>query len=132
MLRARTDDTDLVALLAFYSREIATEYLTFSEELQGEGWDVVEVDLRISPRSVPPSVARSPTVGRGSLQRREMSNVPDNLRRQVVEGEGAPDAVRNELLLALVDAVEKLTTEQNEATRALWRIASALEKRAGE
>lgn len=45
MLRARTDDTDLVALLAFYSREIATEYLTFSEELQGEGWDVVEVDL---------------------------------------------------------------------------------------
>jgi hypothetical protein len=61
-----------------------------------------------------------------------MSNVPDNLRRQVVEGEGAPDAVRNELLLALVDAVEKLTTEQNEATRALWRIASALEKRAGE
>jgi hypothetical protein len=61
-----------------------------------------------------------------------MSNVPDNLRRQVVEGEGAPDAVRNELLLALVDAVEKLTAEQNEATRALWRIASALEKRAGE
>jgi hypothetical protein len=57
MLRARTDDTDLVALLAFYSREIATEYLTFSEELQGEGWDVVEVDLRISPRSVPPSVS---------------------------------------------------------------------------
>src|SRR4029450_12379692 len=117
-------------------------------ELQGEGWDVVEVDLRISPRSVPPPVsgtspsppnlgwagppsarpwtcwafwrsARSPTVGRGSLQRREMSNVPDNLRRQVVEGEGAPDAVRNELLLALVDAVEKLTAEQNEATRAL-------------
>jgi hypothetical protein len=57
MLSARTDDTDLVALLAFYSREIATEYLTFSEELQGEGWDVVEVDLRISPRSVPPSVS---------------------------------------------------------------------------
>jgi hypothetical protein len=61
-----------------------------------------------------------------------MSNVPDNLRRLVVEGEGAPDAVRNELLLALVDDVEKLTAEQNETTRALWRIASALEKREGE
>jgi hypothetical protein len=61
-----------------------------------------------------------------------MSNVPDNLRRLVVEGEGSTDAVRNELLLALVDAVERLTAEQNEATRALWRIASALEKREGE
>jgi hypothetical protein len=61
-----------------------------------------------------------------------MSNVPDNLRRLVVEGEGAPDVVRNELLLALVDAVERLTADQNEIARALWRIASALEKREGE
>jgi hypothetical protein len=30
----------------FYDhREIATEYLTFSEGLEGEGWGVVEVDL---------------------------------------------------------------------------------------
>jgi hypothetical protein len=49
-----------------------------------------------------------------------------------VEGEGAPDVVRNELLLVLVDTVEKLTAEQNENTRALWRIASTLEKREGE
>ena len=51
-----------------------------------------------------------------------MSNVPDNLMRQVVEGEGAPDAVRNELLLALVDAVEKLTAEQAATNRELARI----------
>ena len=61
-----------------------------------------------------------------------MSSVPDNLRRLVLEGEGSTDAVRNELLLALVDAVERLTAEQNETTRAQWRIASALEKREGE
>jgi hypothetical protein len=61
-----------------------------------------------------------------------MSNVPDNLRHLVVEGEGAPDVLRNELLLALVDAVERLTADQNEIARALWRIASALEKREGE
>ena len=61
-----------------------------------------------------------------------MSNVPDNLRRLVVEGEGAPDVVRNELLLALVDAIERLTADQNEIARALWRLASALEKREGE
>jgi hypothetical protein len=34
--------------------------------------------------------------------------------------------------LALVDAVERLTADQNEIARALWRIASALEKREGE
>ena len=61
-----------------------------------------------------------------------MSSVPDNLRRLVLEGEGSTDAVRNELLLALVDAVERLRAEHNETTRALWRIASALEKREGE
>jgi len=61
-----------------------------------------------------------------------MSNVPDNLRRLVVEGEGTPDVVRNELLLVLVDTVERLTAERNETTRALWRIASELEKREGE
>jgi hypothetical protein len=61
-----------------------------------------------------------------------MSNVPDNLRRQVLEGEGDTSTVRNELLLALVEAVEKLVSEQAESTRALWRIASALEKREGE
>ena len=61
-----------------------------------------------------------------------MSSVPDNLRRLVLDGEGSTDAVRNELLLALVDAVERLTAEQNETTRALWRIASVLEKREGE
>jgi hypothetical protein len=53
-----------------------------------------------------------------------MSSVPDNLRRLVLDGEGSTDAVRNELLLALVDTVERLTAEQNETTRALWRIAS--------
>jgi hypothetical protein len=42
-----------------------------------------------------------------------MSSVPDNLRRLVLEGQGSTDAVRNELLLALVDAVERLTAEQN-------------------
>ena len=61
-----------------------------------------------------------------------MSNVADNLRRVVVEGEGAPDVARNQLLLVLVDIVERLTAEQNETTRALWRIASELEKREGE
>ena len=61
-----------------------------------------------------------------------MSNVADNLRRLVVEGEGAPDVVRNELLLVLVDTVERLTADQNEIARALWRIASELEKREGE
>jgi hypothetical protein len=55
-----------------------------------------------------------------------MSNVADNLRRLVVEGEGAPDVVRNQLLLALVDAVEKLTAEQVATNRELARIGSAL------
>ena len=55
-----------------------------------------------------------------------MSSVPDNLRRLVVEGEGAPDVVRNQLLLALVDAVEKLTAEQAATNRELARIGSAL------
>ena len=58
-----------------------------------------------------------------------MSNVPDNLRRLVVEGEGAPDVVRNELLLALVDTVEKLTAEQAATNRELARIGSALMER---
>ena len=70
--------------------------------------------------------------GAHAKERRQMSNVADNLRRLVVEGEGAPDVVRNELLLVLVDTVERLTAERNETTRALWRIASALEKREGE
>jgi hypothetical protein len=61
-----------------------------------------------------------------------MSNVPDNLRRQVLEGEGDMSSVRNELLLALVEAVERLASEQAESNRALWRIASELEKREGE
>jgi hypothetical protein len=55
-----------------------------------------------------------------------MSNVADNPRRLVVEGEGAPDVVRNQLLLALVDAVEKLTAEQVATNRELARIGSAL------
>ena len=55
-----------------------------------------------------------------------MGNVADNLRRLVVEGEGAPDVVRNQLLLALVDAVEKLTAEQVATNRELARIGSAL------
>jgi hypothetical protein len=41
-------------------------------------------------------------------------------------------SVRNELLLALVEAVERLASEQAESNRALWRIASELEKREGE
>jgi hypothetical protein len=55
-----------------------------------------------------------------------MRNVADNLRHLVVEGEGAPDVLRNELLLALVDAVEKLTAEQVATNRELARIGSAL------
>ena len=43
-----------------------------------------------------------------------------------MEGEGAPDVVRNQLLLALVDAVEKLTAEQVATNRELARIGSAL------
>jgi len=45
MLRARTEDTDQTALLAFYDAEIATEYLSGSEELEGEDWVAIEVDL---------------------------------------------------------------------------------------
>jgi hypothetical protein len=82
----------------------------------------------ISPARYTPSWQ----AGAHAKERREMSNVPDNLRHLVVEGEGAPDVLRNELLLALVDAVERLTADQNEIARALWRIASALEKREGE
>jgi hypothetical protein len=45
MLRARTKDTDQTALLAFYDAEIATEHLSGSEELEGEDWVAIEVDL---------------------------------------------------------------------------------------
>src|SRR5215218_5429919 len=64
--------------------------------------------------------------GAHAKERRQMSNVADNPRRLVVEGEGAPDVVRNQLLLALVDAVEKLTAEQVATNRELARIGSAL------
>ena len=45
VLRGRTDDTDVTVLLAFLDRETATEYLSLSDELHGEGWGVAEVDL---------------------------------------------------------------------------------------
>jgi hypothetical protein len=72
-----------------------------------------------------------------------MSNVPDNLRHLVVEGEGDPSTVRNELLLALVDAVEKMAQEQTDAirelvaelgstNRELARIGSSLKKQESE
>jgi hypothetical protein len=38
VLRGRTDDTDVTALLAFFNGETATEYLDLSEELHGEGY----------------------------------------------------------------------------------------------
>jgi hypothetical protein len=37
VLRGRTDDTDVTALLAFFDGETATEYLSLSEELHEEG-----------------------------------------------------------------------------------------------
>ena len=45
VLRARTQDTDQMALLAFYDAEIAAEYLSGSEELAGKDWGAVEGDL---------------------------------------------------------------------------------------